>query len=421
MRYESLLCCVAGYLLISAIGAQTSGQETTKSVNGVPKVFDTENRSVDASDRIPNAMTIFLCGDVMTGRGIDQILPHPSDPTIYESYMKSAQGYVKIAEEVNGAIDFPVSFSYVWGNALEEMDRVVPDVKIVNLETSITKSNDYWKGKGINYRMHPENVPILTAAKIDICSLANNHVLDWGHSGLLETMETLKNIDIKIAGAGRNLVEAQLPAVQKVQNKGRVIVFAFGLRSSGIPSVWGAEEKNPGVNLLEDLSTKSIRDIQKKVRRVKCKGDIVVASIHWGGNWGYGISSKQRVFSHRLIDDAEVDIIHGHSSHHVKAIEVYKEKLILYGCGDFINDYEGIGGHEEFRADLSLMYFAKVDPSTGKLLGLQMTPTKIRQFQVIRASNVDTVWLKDTLNREGASFGTHVIADKDNRLSLQWD
>ena len=421
MRYKSLLCCVAGYLLISAIGAQTSGQETTKSVNGVPKVFDTENRSVDASDRIPNAITIFLCGDVMTGRGIDQILPHPSDPTIYESYMKSAQGYVKIAEEVNGAIDFPVSFSYVWGKALEEMDRVVPDVKIINLETSITKSNDYWKGKGINYRMHPENVWILKAAKIGVCSLANNHVIDWGYSGLLETMKTLKNIDIKIAGAGRNLIEAQLPAVQKVQNKGRVIVFAFGLRNSGIPPVWGAEEKNPGVNLLEDLSTKSIRDIQKRVRRVKCKGDIVVASIHWGGNWGYGISSKQRVFSHRLIDEAEVDIIHGHSSHHVKAIEVYKEKLILYGCGDFLNDYEGIGGHEEFRADLSLMYFAKVDPSTGKLLGLQMTPTKIRQFQVIRASNVDTVWLKDTLNREGTSFGTHVIAGKDNRLSLQWD
>lgn len=421
MRYKSLLCCVASYFLFSAIGAQASGQETTKSVHGVPKLVNIENRSVDASDRILNAITIFLCGDVMTGRGIDQILPHPSDPTIYEPYMKTAQGYVKIAEEVNGAIDFPVSFSYVWGNALEEMDRVLPDVKIINLETSVTKSNDYWKGKGINYRMHPENVSILTAAKIDVCSLANNHVLDWGYSGLLETMETLKNIDIKITGAGRNLIEAQVPAVQKVQNKGRVIVFAFGLGNSGIPSIWGAEEKKPGVNLLEDLSTRSIRDIQKKVRRVKREGDIVVASIHWGSNWGYGIPKKQRVFSHRLIDEAEVDIIHGHSSHHVKAIEVYKEKLILYGCGDFLNDYEGISGYEEFRADLSLMYFAMVDPSTGKLLGLQMTPTKIRRFQVIRASNVDTRWLKEILNREGASFGTNVIVGKDNRLTLQWD
>ncbi len=384
-------------------------------------MVDTGKRSFDTPDRIPEAITIFLCGDVMTGRGIDQILPHPSDPTIHESYMKSAQGYVKLAEEVNGAIDYPVGFSYVWGNALEEMDRAAPDVKIINLETSVTKSNDYWKGKGINYRMHPENVRILKAAKIDVCSLANNHVLDWGYSGLLETIETLKNTDIKIAGAGRNLVEAQIPAVQKVQNKGRVIVFAFGLRNSGIPSAWGAEKANPGVNLLDDLDTKSIREIQEKVRRVKSKDDIVVASIHWGGNWGYGIPSKQRVFSHRLIDEADVDIIHGHSSHHVKAIEVYKEKLILYGCGDFLNDYEGIRGHEEFRADLSLMYFALVDPSTGKLLELQMTPTKINRFQVVRASIAETVWLKETLNREGAPFGTNVIAGKDHRLTLQWD
>jgi len=422
MRYKSLLCCVvAGYLLFSAIGAQTSDQEMTRNVQGVPKVVDNENKSVEASDRIPNPITIFLCGDVMTGRGIDQILPHPSDPTIYESYMKSARGYVKIAEEVNGPIDFPVSFLYVWGKALKEMDRVVPDVRIINLETSVTKSNDYWKGKGINYRMHPENISILTAAKIDICSLANNHVLDWGYSGLFETLETLRNITIKIAGAGRNLIEAQAPAVQKVQGKGRVFVFAFGLGNSGIPTYWGAKDKKPGVNLLEDLSAKSLRDIQEKVRRVKREGDIVVASIHWGSNWGYGIPREQRVFSHRLIDEAGVDIIHGHSSHHVKAIEVYKDKLILYGCGDFLNDYEGISGYEEFRADLSLMYFATVYPSTGKLLGLQMTPTKIRRFKVIRASNVDTLWLKDTLNREGASFGTNVIVSEDNRLTLQWD
>jgi poly-gamma-glutamate synthesis protein (capsule biosynthesis protein) len=173
MRYKSLLCWAAGYLLFSAIGAPASGQEMTRDVHGVSEVVDNENKSVGASDRIPNAITIFLCGDVMTGRGIDQVLPHPSDPTIYESYMKSARGYVKIAEEVNGPIDYPVSFSYVWGDALKELDRMAPDVRIINLETSVTKSNDYWKGKGINYRMHPENISILTAARIDVCSLRN--------------------------------------------------------------------------------------------------------------------------------------------------------------------------------------------------------------------------------------------------------
>jgi poly-gamma-glutamate synthesis protein (capsule biosynthesis protein) len=421
MRRQLLFYSLAGFFIFSAVDKPALGEEFTRKDPMLSVMRTTANSSAGASSKISNRITIFMCGDVMTGRGIDQVLPHPSDPTIYESYMKSARGYVKLAETVNGPIDYPVSFSYVWGDALKELDRVVPDVRIINLETSVTKSDDYWKGKGINYRMHPENISILTAAKIDVCSLANNHVLDWGYSGLLETLETLRNVNIKIAGAGRNLIETQVPAVTAVPGKGRVMVFAFGLGTSGIPSGWGAEDKKPGVNLLKALSAKSLRDIQEKVLRVKRKGDIVVASLHWGSNWGYAIPREQTVFAHRLIDEAGVDIIHGHSSHHVRAIEVYKDRLILYGCGDFLNDYEGISGYEEFRADLSLMYFATVEPSTGKLLGLQMTPTQIRRFKVIRASNVDTLWLKDTLNRERAAFGTQVNVSQDNRLTLQWD
>ena len=121
-----------------------------------------------------------------------------------------------------------------------------------------------------------------------------------------------------------------------------------------------------------------------------------------------------------MIDDGGVDIIHGHSSHHVKAVEVYKDRLILYGCGDFLNDYEGIGGYEEFRADLSLMYFATVNSSSGKLIRLQMTPTRIRRFKVNRASNAEAIWLMNTLNKEGASFGTRVKLDSDNCLTLHW-
>ena len=421
MKYKSLLYCVAGSFLFAAIGSLALNQNVTRDVYGRSEMVDKKNKAVDTATNIPNAITVFMCGDVMTGRGIDQVLPHPSDPTIYESYMKSARGYVEIAEEVNGPIDYPAGFSYIWGDTLKELDRVAPDIRIINLETSITKSNDYWKGKGINYRMHPENISSLTAAKIDVCSLANNHVLDWGYSGLLETLATLKKVNINISGAGRNLAEAQTPAVLKVPGKGRVIVFAFGLGTSGVPSSWGAAAKRPGVNLLRDLSEKSLFDIQEKVLNVKRRGDIVVVSLHWGSNWGYGIPREHTIFAHRLIDEVDVDIIHGHSSHHVRAIEVYKDKLILYGCGDFINDYEGISGYEEFRADLSLMYFATVDPSTGKLVGLQMTPTQIRRFKVILASNVDTLWLKETLNREGTTFGTKVKVIEDNRLTLQWD
>ena len=136
---------------------------------------------------------------------------------------------------------------------------------------------------------------------------------------------------------------------------------------------------------------------------------------------GYDISPEQRRFAHKLIDDAGVDIIHGHSSHHIKGIEVYKKRLIIYGCGDFLNDYEGISGYEEFRGDLGLMYFAGVEPATGKLLRLQMTPTQIKRFKVNRASTTDAVWLRNTLNREGKKLGTRVELNKENNLTLKWD
>src|SRR3972149_3271056 len=133
--------------------------------------------------RISNLITVFMCGDVMTGRGIDQVLPHPSNPLIYEPYMKSAKGYIELAEMANGPIPQSVDFSYIWGDALEEFERLAPDLRMINLETSITRSEDYWKDKEIHYRMNPENIPCITAAKIDYCSLANNHVLNLGYSG----------------------------------------------------------------------------------------------------------------------------------------------------------------------------------------------------------------------------------------------
>lgn len=114
----------------------------------------------------------------MTGRGIDQILPHPVDPRLYEPWVTDAREYVGLAERANGPVPRPVDFAYVWGDALAELDAAAPDLRIVNLETAVTRNDEPWLGKGINYRMHPENVACLAAARLDCCTLANNHVLD---------------------------------------------------------------------------------------------------------------------------------------------------------------------------------------------------------------------------------------------------
>ena len=167
----------------------------------------------------------------MTGRGIDQILPHPAPPVLFESYMRSALGYVELAERSSGPIPRPVDDAYIWGDALPELARIRPDLRIINLETAVTLSGDAEPGKGIHYRMHPANVGCLSAAAIDCCVLANNHVLDWGYSGLSETVDTLRRAGIATAGAGCDAAAAAAPAVLLAPGKGRVLVFACGMRS----------------------------------------------------------------------------------------------------------------------------------------------------------------------------------------------
>lgn len=377
-------------------------------------------QAISKQKRDPDTVTLFLCGDVMTGRGIDQVLPHPGAPVLYEPYIKTARGYVALAEQVNGPIPRPVDFTYPWGNALKELEQMAPDVAIINLETSVTTSDDPWPGKGIHYRMNPANIPCITVAKIDCCALANNHVLDWGYSGLEQTLETLTRANVNTAGTGRDLRAAEAPAVIEVAGKGRVLVFSLGSATSGIPWAWAAAQDRPGIHLIDELSDTDLRRIATRVEEVRRPGDIVVASIHWGSNWGYAIPPEQRIFAHKLIDDAGVDVIHGHSSHHPKGIEVYRGKPVVYGCGDFLNDYEGIGGHEQYRSDLVLMYFVHMDPSSRTLIRLDMTPMRIKRFRAQKGTKQDALWMRDTLHREGETFGTRVEINLDHTLTLRW-
>jgi len=147
----------------------------------------------------------------------------------------------------------------------------------------------------------------------------------------------------------------------------------------------------------------------------------VIFSVHWGSNWGYDIPGDQRSFAHALIDNAGVDIIHGHSSHHPRGIELYKDKLIIYGAGDFINDYEGISGYEQYRDDLTLMYFPMIDPSGGTLISMILVPMQIRKFRLNHVSVADARWLLDMLNREGRKLGTSAVLTEDGYFSLHWD
>jgi poly-gamma-glutamate synthesis protein (capsule biosynthesis protein) len=356
----------------------------------------------------------------MTGRGVDQVLPHPCDPQIYEAHAKSATEYVRLAEQANGPIQRPMPFADLWGDALTELDRRRPDARIINLEAAVTQSANA-EPKGINYRMSPENAGVIAAAGIDCCVLANNHVLDWGHSGLLETLATLADAGVTYAGAGQDDKSAEAPATLTISENVRLLVFALACPDAGAPPSWAAGPHKPGVNLVTRLTAQTAQAISRKFHSLAEPHDLVLASIHWGSNWGYEIPHEQTNFAHHLVDFGGVDIVFGHSSHHPKGIEVYRDKLIVYGCGDFIDDYEGIRGYEAFRDDLVLMYFPKLRLSDGTLVSLEMVPLQIRNMRLHRASRRDAEWLASVLNREGKALHTGVELGLDGVLRLEWE
>jgi poly-gamma-glutamate synthesis protein (capsule biosynthesis protein) len=351
-------------------------------------------------------VTLFFCGDLMTGRGIDQILPASNPPILFEPYVTDARTYIALAEKRNGPIPRNVDYRYVWGEALNVLDQVRPAARIGNLETSVTRSDDFWPHKGIHYRMHPDNVDLLKAAAIDCCVLSNNHTADLGFRGLLETLQTLRQAGIKSAGAGETAAEAASPAILELASGGRLLVFGYAMDSAGVPKSWAAGASSPGVNFLSDLSPEAAAATIESIRRQSRPEDLVLFSVHWGSNWGYDVPEEQIDFARRLIDSGAVDIVHGHSSHHVRPLEVYKGKLIVYGAGDFLNDYEGIEGEESYRDDLALMYFPTLDATTGQLVRLRMVPLQIFRFSLRRASMADADWLGKVLTRESRQFGT---------------
>jgi poly-gamma-glutamate synthesis protein (capsule biosynthesis protein) len=251
-----------------------------------------------------------------------------------------------------------------------------------------------------------------------VCALANNHVLDFGRRGLADTLRALAGAGLRAAGAGPDSDAARRPAAVPVRGGGRAVIVSCGTACSGIPAGWAAAPGRPGVNRLPGLSPATAGDLIGQVQAARRPGDVVVVSIHWGSNWGYGVDADQVRFARALIDRG-ADLVHGHSSHHPRPIEVFRGKLILYGCGDCIDDYEGISGHQAYRGDLRLLYFASLETGTGQLAALRMAPMRARKMRLDPAPAADRQWLSAVLDRISRRFGSRVDLRPDGMLALR--
>ena len=200
------------------------------------------------------------------------------------------------------------------------------DVAIVNLEMAITERGEPYD-KEFVFRAPGSAALTLAGAGIDVVSLANNHILDFGAEGLEDTISVLDEVGILRPGAGANNAEAYAPRVLVLDNEIRV---AFVSASAIIPGGFAAGAERPGV---ADAKW-AIPRVLAAVRAAASGNDVVVVSVHWGAERATCPSEDQRELAQQLIE-AGANLILGHHPHVLQPIETFDRTVIAYSLGNF--------------------------------------------------------------------------------------
>ncbi|GAB1191386.1 hypothetical protein APSETT444_000558 [Aspergillus pseudonomiae] len=371
----------------------------------------------------PKPYSLTFTGDVMLGRLIDQLLPtHVPSPTDHATITKILQAYPSLKS---------YSPRSPWGSALPFLHA--SDLNLINLETAVTTVDTPWPNKTFNYRMHPRNLEVLKVANIDYVSLANNHTLDFGEMGLSETVEAVRGAGIAFAGVGE-----EGPAVLRLGSKedhgggGGSSATAGGDGASGEskeykihvysasdhPRAWS---RIPQFNFIDYSSA-----TRAKLKTLLTRGEqpaLKIFSVHWGPNYAWQPAGEIQALARFLVDECGVDIVHGHSAHHLQGVEAYRGRWILYGCGDFVDDY---ALDAEFRNDLGALWRVLVEEDGrggGLSLGrLEVVPTRCRLFEVevLGVDDEDHGWVRRKLGELSREFGTVVQGElgRDGQIVL---
>ncbi len=197
------------------------------------------------------------------------------------------------------------------------------DAAIANLEAPFTTAGEPFEKK-FNFKVPPEFARSLKTAGIKVVNLANNHIMDFGVTGLESTIKTLDMNGVQHSGAGMNREEAHVPAVLNLEGK-RVAFFGFSMT---FPTEFYAKEDSAGTAYPE--AEQLVRDISNWKQKV----DFVIASFHWSAEKRDTPKDYQIYFAHLAIDSG-ADLVLGHHPHVLQGIELYKNKLIAYSLGNY--------------------------------------------------------------------------------------
>jgi len=245
--------------------------------------------------KTPDFVTLGFAGDLMLDRGVKS------------SVMKNFNG------------DYSMLFE-----KLEMIKK--PDIMFANLEgTASDKGKD--GGSLYSFQMDPSVIPALKGAGIDVLSMANNHVADWGIESFTDTLLRLKENEILYTGAGLNLEEAIKPTI--IEKHGIKIGY-LGFSDVG-PHWMPAKEETAGLLLTNNPKFDEI------IKNASYQVDFLVVSFHFGDEYKPTHNQRQETLAKRAVD-AGAKIVIGHHPHVIQEIQVYKDSFIAYSLGNFIFD-----------------------------------------------------------------------------------
>lgn len=369
-------------------------------------------------------MQILFVGDVMLGRLVNKVLAN-------------------------------AQFTYVWGDTIDIIKQA--DFSLINLECPVSSKGKEWNKtfKVFHFRANLDAIQVLNSASIDYVSLANNHILDYDIEALLDTLDRLDKNNISHSGAGRNLNEAIQPAIieKKLKQKPNNNNSCYNVENEEVNSIdnkntiriglisltdnepeWEAKDDLAGINYIPTTLApdKYYYRLKNEIVNAKKQSDLVIVSSHVGPHFRETPSTKYVNFAHKIIDFG-ADIYWGHSNHMPQGIELYKHnndtKIILYDCGDFIDDY---AIDSNYRNDLSFIFLLHflIDKNSELLSKnnnssknsnillqnsmIELIPTKISNFMVntIPVDDKDAELIINRMTKKCSFLGTNCFIDE---------
>ena len=306
----------------------------------------------------PRSITIGLTGDIMLGRLVNQSI--------------TTHGH-----------------TYPWGDVLPLLKK--NDFNIINLETTITKSEKR-VFKVFNFKLDPDNIQSLVEANISLVNLANNHIFDFNEEGFVETTQLLDSKKIKHVGAGKDLNQARK---LEILEKNGIKIGVIGYTDN--EPDWAATSEKAGINYIR---IGQLDQVEHDIKSIRNQVDILIISIHWGPNKVERPETNLVDFAHKIID-CGADLIHGHSAHIFQGIEIYNGKPIIYGAGDFIDDYMV---YPDQHNDHSFLFKAII--TKDGIQKIELIPVYISEMQVNLAKDELAHKILNHMKKLSAEFGT---------------